>query len=527
MKNNLRQHLPLIAALSAYLLAGGLLLPYYRYQLNPDCFSYLNNARLLLQGRFLESVSDHWNPLISWLLAPLLKMGMEDFLAAKVMNLLVGVASFFLLRIWLDRFRIDGWMRWLAFGVLAPVILWMAIAVFTPDLQIALALWFYLTILFQRDYFTRPRQAVALGLTAGLAYLAKYYALPFIAVHLLVYHAMEYYRRNGAAHRRIVRQYVVTMTIFLAVFFSWAELQSLKYGHISLGHHYSGYLLSILNPKYSTMPTDRAGLIAPPHDGATSIWDDPRYLSVERWAPWQSPQHFIQYLNILRQYFSILLGLFAQFSPFAMALLLLYLYYAFNRRSAPLSSLEAWRWLLPLIIYVSGYLLVWVEERYLWLVNIWLLLMLLRMIVAHGERIQKDALARVIVGILLLSFVYFPFEKLGNYIYRDREHYDLAVRVAQWVDGPGKNTASNKNWQESLFLSYRRHWRYYGSCAAYAEEDTLKAALEKNQIDYFLYWGGVLTSRFEFLNDCPEMTGGRISGLRIYDLASLKPIHQR
>ncbi len=515
------RRLPLWCAMGLYLLVGWLLLPEYRFQINPDGISYINNARLILQGHFLLSVGNHWNPLISWLLAPLIALGIDAQLAFKVMNLLVGLSGFVLLEVWLDRFRIDGWLRWLGQFALIPLLFWMAISVLSPDLLVALCLLFYMTVLYSATYFDRRRHAVGLGFAAGLAYLAKYYALPFIAVHLTTVYLLEGWQRRFAGARRLLAHYALVGLVFAAIVMSWMTVQSEKYRHFDMGHHLSGWLFAFIDPHHQELPLDRAGLVELPHAGATSVWDDPHFVPIQPWKPWQSLADLGAYLQIVRGFFSYLLQLLNQFSPFALGVVLILLYFGLSKADAALPWPEAWRWLSPFLIYLAGYLFVWVEERYLWFVNLLLLLMALRL--AGLLLRQKSTLAaRVISGLLILSFCYFPAEKLLSYRQRDRVQWERAASLADAAIPADARVASNRNWNESLTLCYYRQWKYLGDCVPYREEAAVRQALSAFRVDFFLFWGHKPAGAFGFLEQYPDRTLGKISGIHLYDVRMLK-----
>jgi len=521
MSKRMARRWPLWCAMGLYLALGWLLLPEYRFQINPDGISYINNARLILQGKFILSVSNHWNPLISWLLAPFLALGVNAQLAFKIVNLLIGLAGFGLLEVWLDRFRISGWMRWFWHFALIPMIFWMAISVLSPDLLVALCLLFYLTVLYSAAYFSRRRHAVGLGLAAGLAYLAKYYALPFIAVHLVTVYLLEWWQRRPAGARRLLVHYGIAMLIFGSIVLSWMTLQSEKYRRIDMGHHFSGWLFAFIDPHHKELPLDRTGLVELPYAGATSVWDDPHFVPIQGWKPWQSLADLTAYFRIVRGFFSYLLRLLNQFSPFGWGIVLIFLYFGLSRPGAALPWSEAWRWLFPFLIYLSGYLLVWMEERYLWFVELLLLLMAMKVIGVLLK--EKSTLAaRVVISLLILSFCYFPGEKLLSYRQRGRAQWELAASLADAPVAAASRIASNKNWNESLALCYYREWHYLGSCVPYRDEAAVREALSAFRIDTFLFWGHKPAGAFAFLERCPDQTQGKLPGVHLYDVRMLR-----
>ena len=53
-------------------------------QIKLDTVSYIHLADHLAHGRLELSVASHWSPLISWCIAPLLALGVDGLLAARL-----------------------------------------------------------------------------------------------------------------------------------------------------------------------------------------------------------------------------------------------------------------------------------------------------------------------------------------------------------------------------------------------------------------------------------------------------------
>ena len=62
----------LISAIVIYCAAGFALLPFFRYQINPDGISYISIAQKYLIGDIDNAINGHFSPLFSWLLVPFL-----------------------------------------------------------------------------------------------------------------------------------------------------------------------------------------------------------------------------------------------------------------------------------------------------------------------------------------------------------------------------------------------------------------------------------------------------------------------
>ncbi len=76
-----------IASLIVPLLIYVVLASWQSYQMrddfNPDAVSYIRDAQHIAQGRFGDSVSGYWSPLISWCIAPWIYMGADALYAAR------------------------------------------------------------------------------------------------------------------------------------------------------------------------------------------------------------------------------------------------------------------------------------------------------------------------------------------------------------------------------------------------------------------------------------------------------------
>ncbi len=113
----------LALVLIIYLILGIFLIKYYRYQINPDGISYISIAQKYLNGDFTNAINGYWGPLISWLLMPFLYWGVEPLLAAKVLNLIIGLITIMALCGLSHRFPMSGSIRTVVLFSAIPVVL--------------------------------------------------------------------------------------------------------------------------------------------------------------------------------------------------------------------------------------------------------------------------------------------------------------------------------------------------------------------------------------------------------------------
>jgi hypothetical protein len=143
-----KYYLPVL--LIVYLACAIYLIGCYRYNVNPDGVSYITIAQKYAVGNFRDAINGCWGPMISWLMVPLLWLGVEPLLSIKILNLIIGFIT--ILIMW----RLTGVPK-LSLSVrrtiLLPTVLYVlyfANYTITPDLLLSCALLLYFTVIFGR-----------------------------------------------------------------------------------------------------------------------------------------------------------------------------------------------------------------------------------------------------------------------------------------------------------------------------------------------------------------------------------------
>ena len=78
-----------------YLVCVAAFYRFYRYDFGPDAVSYVTIAREYSLGRWAEAVNVSWSPVFSWLLAPMLVLGMPALTAARIISVLSGLLALY------------------------------------------------------------------------------------------------------------------------------------------------------------------------------------------------------------------------------------------------------------------------------------------------------------------------------------------------------------------------------------------------------------------------------------------------
>ncbi|MCD6460253.1 hypothetical protein J7L67_06260, partial [bacterium] len=115
--------------------------------------------------------------------------------------------------------------------------------------------------------------------------------------------------------------------------------------------------------------------------------------------------------------------------------------------------------------------------------------------------------------------------------YSGKNLYELSELIKSITDFNGR-TASNTNWYQSIIVSYYLGQVYHGAYYKNATVDELKKDMLDADIDYYFLWMSNpfldkrnqmrMIARYSFISQFPELTKGKIKGLKIYDVRRLK-----
>src|SRR5437870_5288086 len=220
----------------------------HREMMNADAMVYIRRAGYLLHGDFYYFLSEHWSLMLSWLIAPLMAMGIDGLYAARIVNGCIGALYMVCFLALARRLLVVHWVWHLLSGiVIAPFIATVAIRGISPDLLLAVWLVLYMTIVLSPRWAESGGRQFLSGIVGGFAYLAKAFAFPFVIVHLimtlLILAARERGQRDGnSAARgrgnllgRVGLAYARALLGFFIVSGPWIAAISWKYGHLTFG----------------------------------------------------------------------------------------------------------------------------------------------------------------------------------------------------------------------------------------------------------------------------------------------------
>jgi hypothetical protein len=520
----------LLIVIAVYL---GLCLTQHQYmRLTADSMLYVSIAQKYLSGDFQSAINGYWGPLLAWLLIPFLYFHINPVLAINLLNAIFGVLL--IIGVWLlsYRFEITEKIRGVIIASMLPMTLKFSLQQ-PMDFLLVCILVAYLAIIFNSNYANNVRSGIFSGILGSLAYFTKAYAFPFFITHFLMMNSLHYYNNVAQEGRRkVLLNAVAGLLIFSFLSGAWIMQITGKYGHFTFstmrdtnfnapGPEAMGGGLEF------GVPVFYEGFFEPPNKTAFVIWEDPSYLRGQKWSALQSRGHFKHFIRLILKNVADSLKIFEIFSTLSVAIVIAYLLLLFDKSENKLLQKTSLLYpLLTLALFSGGYLLFHVEERYLWLVNILLMIMGGYVLTSLFRRkyFEQNLRRYILIIFFVISFIFAPakFVLQAGRGSMDSEMHDVSADLQQYnIKG---NIASNREhipvhdaWHKTFRLAYWLGSRYYGQAKEGISDSELETELKRFNIDYYFFWGGGDPVP-RFLSSYPEITENKIPGLKIYSL---------
>jgi hypothetical protein len=490
----------------ALLVAGWFaLLPTFSAYLTPDGVSYLSVAQHLADGRVGAALNGYWSPLWSWLAAPFLAVGVPPLLTARIVGLLSAVLVLLALDRLLRACGASSGARLVTSVGVVPFALQGAITWMSPDLLVAAFLLLFAERLLAWRWLASTRAAAATGAIAGVAYLAKLYALPVVVVVTLATLTVAWWRHrhtdDGIGGTDLLARSGALVAGLLLVVGAWGVALTASYGTPTLGTSAS-VNVGVLVPGASVSPILGEGLFAPPHEGSTSAWEDPSRLDVD--AP-EAPNatddagraddagagdagedHGIARLLALTGNLGDNLELTWEFVRelwVVVALIVVGAALALSGGGPP-SRGQALALLGIAAVWTGGLQLLVAHARYLWPVPL-----LLAPLAAYVfDRARPPAVAYVVGLALLAGWTPFALAELDEHSPHGRSGRVLAAGLEDLGVEPGDAVAADTVWNAGVTACFHVGCRFHGMLDEPGDEQRTLEELRDHDVEWVLAW---------------------------------------
>jgi hypothetical protein len=512
-----RFDLRLILVLITYTILGIILFRYYQYQINNDGIAYIKTAKLYMSGNFYGAISDYWGPLISWLMIPFLfffgKTPVTALHSTKILSLIIGFFTIIGLRQLSYRFEMDEVIRTVILFTMVPVILYLSLKTITPDLLLVCVLVYYLTVIFNPKYPNKLLNGILCGILGALAYLTKSYGFTFFIATFLILNFFQYFRDSDKIRKRkVLKNLILGFIVFLIISGIWIGLISSKDKKLTFGRA-GEYNHELFGPQ-SQGPYQYAQGIYKPGKINPNFAPKP-------WSPFSSWSNFKYQLSLIWNNTLKTGVILSSFSYLSLLIILAYIIMCIQPPRKLISQNQILYPLITILICAGSYVMIFIEERYIWLIYVLLILMggYLINILFKTDLFTKKKFASIIKPILLLvfavSFIMMPVNYLVQNIYTGEDTYTLSNTLTDQYGVHG-NVATNDKLSNLEFLKYYMNMTVYGQAQKNISSGELQNELKEYGIDYYFVWGS--SNQSSYLKGYEEVTNGKIEGLKIYSV---------
>ncbi|MEN6292035.1 MAG: hypothetical protein ABFD07_08505 [Methanobacterium sp.] len=309
-----------------------------------------------------------------------------------------------------------------------------------------------------------------------------------------------------------MKNMVLGFAIFFIISGLWIGTISDKYEKLTISTA-GDYNQALVGPDSPCDPVFTLGLIKPPNKNAVSIWDDPSYIIINQWSPFDSWNHFKYEINLIWENILYTILLIESFFLIGVIILITSLWFIFRSKSEkPSKDMLMYLW-ITMTIYSGGFCFVRTEWRYLWLTFVLLMLTSFYLI----DRLSKNKtltpnLRNILLIVLICAFIIQPVCEGITFSNPNNSAYNLSNQLKNEYGVHG-NIASNIWGGNSLTISYYLNAKYYGQTKKTNNSLDLQRELNENKIDYYFVWNNESIPQ---LINYREITNGKIEGLKIY-----------
>jgi hypothetical protein len=379
-------------------------------QLNNDAIAYLRLGEYYAQGNLELAVSGYWGPMLSWLIALGIKLGLAPMAAGRAAMVLSGLmftaGTIGLLR----GVRMNGWPAILSTAIAAISTIFWSVEYLSPDLLVSglmLGTW---GILFTGKWLTEGKWQAAAGTLWGLAYLAKAVAFPLAVVVTITVAGLRLL--IGGGRKQVLLAMGITVGVFALVTSPWVVTISAKYGHFTFST--SGRINhSIVGPEDVDRYHPVFRTFHQPDAGRVTQWEDPSRMDYKPWSPLANLSHQVK---LVQKNFNTVVAHLVNFDLLFVGIISLLAAAFVTAPWREKLAAERWRWtLLPLGCLCGIYLPVWVapfDERYFY-AALPVLLITSFGTVAWLRRIMDDQawVTKAGGGLIVVLFGFYPLLK--------------------------------------------------------------------------------------------------------------------
>ena len=440
------------------------------YMLNTDGFAYLRIASYYAHGQTHLMISGYWGPLISWLMAPLLALGVPPLVTGRVVMGLSAVIFWFGCISVFRSFRIPSWGviagAWLA----AFVSIWWSVENIAPDLLLAGLICLAVAQMVSPAWLENWRTAAFAGALWSAAYFAKAVAFPLALITSLVFAAI-WSVDNNKNRRRVLSSLAITILVFLFMATPWLSVLSMKYHKLTFSTT-AAIAHAVVGPPDVDRYHPFGRTFHRPEPGRLTSWEDPSVMKYNYWSPFANKEYATHQLKLIARNFQTIVRLLWGFDLIGIGLLALLGCLAVPSLWREKLAQERWRWAIVPVVCLSGiYLPVYIQKvdgRYFYAAYPFLWVAVVGATGQLTARISRDWLRKAIVALVLVSFAVGPAMRAVAAVEGIQDPASIFAQMlanklkAAGIQGPIAGSAMIAGGRTGLYVAFLLNEPWYG-----------------------------------------------------------------
>ncbi|HUR12546.1 MAG TPA: glycosyltransferase family 39 protein [Flavitalea sp.] len=335
---------------------------YFHKFMNVDTLSYINIAELYAKGEWSLAINGCWSPLYSWILAILMKPGIDPLAACYLLNFISAATCVYFLFHISKRLLTDP-VIFILFNLFSVFyFLNQSLSALTPDLMATAITLFFFDILLRDIYANSFRLQLFAGVVAAFMYFAKSYNFLFVTAFLFLLIVISFIGRKKKEPK--YRALFNTWLVFITISLLWIIPLSIHEKQITFSTA-GRYVYNFVHPDNNDHPAS-LHIIPPPYPEAYSAWINPvHHLDSMTWSPFQSRRMFHHQVQLIQQSISSLIVITdKRLLKFSIMMVILIICFFSGKVRASINRSDLSLILIAMILYPVGYLPIFVFERY-------------------------------------------------------------------------------------------------------------------------------------------------------------------
>lgn len=404
-----------------FLLLFVALYPWYQYIIDDDGVGYATITYRWSSGDYYRAVNGLWSPLHCWVALPFYKWFGNLYTAYKASNALIGVGILCTTHKLIRRFSFPGPLHLALLFAIIPFLLVTTFIQLAADNLFCLLFLLNVLLWLQNDCFSNLRNILVLSICGAFAYLAKAYAFPLFFLQFTVFQFYLFTQSNDPAKKHLlVRNLLVGYAAFLLLCAPWLVALHAKYGIWTIN----------MNANYGLFPWSKQSVpnfVAPPWPNSPTIWEDPYYGRLPQWQLSSVRLLAMQLPKELAHNSIELIKSLLRISAFSVAIIAALVLHLIKNKDLKLTVL-----LGSILVLPSGYLLLHIEDRFLWPLTLLVMISGACLLTSYFKKHPYERKIELMCWLFFFgSFLVEPMNNLQDLKGNGKDAHDLATILQQ------------------------------------------------------------------------------------------------